>query len=83
MLIVLYIIKWTIFILLWKKSQHKTRIAITNISIHILYSSILLYALAFHSSGGSSLLWYFYLALCLGLHALINLGLVIMRRKGK
>ena len=65
-------------------AKTRKRTAIINLTILFAYSSLFIYNLIYNSSYGSSLVWFFYLILAIGLHWIINLtGLItnIIRNK--
>ena len=55
-----------------RRSKNKKRTVIINLSVFIIYNVLFHYNLIYNSSGGSGLVWFFYLMLSLGLHWLIN-----------
>lgn len=67
-----YLIQLGTMIIWIRRSKDKKRAGIINISVFILYNVLFHYNLIYNSSGGSGLVWFFYLILSLGLHWLIN-----------
>lgn len=67
-------------LLLTLKSKNKQRILCINLIIAIFYNGFFWYKLNYSNSGGSGLVWYFYLLLLLGLHSVINTIVIILKR---
>ena len=62
------------------KSKNKLRILRVNLIIVGLYSGLFLCKLTYSNSGGSGFVWYFYLLLLLGLHSVINIVVISLKR---
>src|SRR6476620_8613519 len=72
---IIYGLTLTLFVI---RSKRKLRTFLINLTILSLYSGLFFYNLTYNSSGGSGLLWLFYLMLSIGLHWLINfIGIVV------
>lgn len=66
------------------RARPRRRSARLNLAVLLTYSVPLLYVLNFHSTGGTGLVWLFYLLLALGVHWLINvIGLVMTFTRGR
>lgn len=79
-LLTCYLIWLATFWLLILKNKYNIKSIIIHISVIGTYSSILLYNLKYNSSGGAGLLWLIYLMLFIGIHVLVNLVSIIMRK---
>ena len=74
-----FVLYWSIFAgLLWVSKKRK-KVLLTNLLVHITYSSFLLYGLNYKSEGGTSLVWFVYLLFALWIHTFINLSQMIYR----
>lgn len=77
-LLISYLIYGATLAALVYRARARRRSALLNLAILMTYSAPLLYALNFHSTGGTGLVWLVYLMLALGVHWLVNVfGLVM------
>jgi hypothetical protein len=78
LLLLSFVLYWMTLVFLFIKSKYNKSLLITNLTIHVIYSSYFLYGLFYKSEGnGTSLAWWFFLLLALWTHWLINLGQII------
>ena len=74
-----FVIYWLILAVLLWISKNKKKALLTNLFIHIAYSSFFLYGLNYRSEDGTSLVWFVYLLFALWIHTFINISQVIYR----
>jgi len=79
-LLIGYLLLGVTVLILTLKSKNKLRILRVNLIIVGLYSGLFLYKLTYSNSGGSGFVWYFYLLLSLGLHSVINIVVISLKR---
>ena len=74
-----FILFWLSLVFLTINSTKRLWTFAVNFIIHLVYSSYLLYGLAYKSEGGGGLAWWFYLLLALGGHLLSNITFIIVK----
>ena len=79
-LLIGYLLLGVTVLILTLKSKNKLRILRVNLIIVGLYSGLFLCKLTYSNSGGSGFVWYFYLLLLLGLHSVINIVVISLKR---
>lgn len=77
--IIMYSSSVLLFALILISYKFSRRFGLVNTIVFILYNSFLYYLFIFRGSGGSSLLWLFYLAILTSVQLLIVL-IFVMRR---
>ncbi len=81
LLIAYFIVGVTLAALIYR-ARARRRCALINLTTLLTYSIPLLYGLNFQSTGGTGLVWIFYLMLALGVHWLVNVISLIMTFTG-